>query len=219
MKKSNGIIKLGLAGSVLSFIILIVIPVIYLNAGSSDYLELVRQSLANSSSAALQKTHDNAGLFSTALAVDTLFITAEIPVWLGLFFLLREKNRVNSYIVLVCGLSGAFLDYVQNVVEFTVIRRAGPGAVFSPVLSTVWHAVTIPSYMLAFAAGIVLILSFLNRNAKTIVITASALVFTAGAIAGVFADALYPVSFLWYVIFFAVSGIVLFKRLRNDDSA
>ncbi len=219
MKENNRIIKLGLAGSVISFVILIVILIIFLGAGSSDYMELIRQSLANSSTAALQKIHDNAGPFSTALAVDTLFITAEILVWLGIFFLLLEKNRVYSYIVLVCGLAGAFLDYAQNLVEITVIRQAGPGAVFSSGLNTAWHAVTLPSYLLAFAAGLVIILCFLSNNKKTIVIASLAFVFTITAISGVFIDALYPVSFLWYMTFFAVSGIILFKKIRNDDSA
>jgi len=213
MRKTRIILITGLIGALLAFFSLICILVLHFST-ECDYMTAIESCLKENSPDAVSAVQENRSIFTVIISVDTLFVLAEFFVWFGLSFLIRDRSTAASLAVLIGGLAGAALDFIQNCIEFIVIRMAGPDIIFGRALFSMWNQVTVLSYLLAYAAVIVLVPAVIRKNRKSLLSWSAVLIFTAFAAAGVFIPAVYPVSFLWYVVLFAVSGAVFFRKDR-----
>lgn len=214
MNKNRIIYTTGFIGALAAFIMMIIMLVIHLNI-DCDYMNDLKRCLGAGDPEAAVRIQENAGILSAALGVDTLMLFGQMFVWLGLFVLVKENSIVKAWLVLLGGLAGAALDFVQNCIEFFVIRLAGSVLVFGQAMYSAWNFVTVLSYLAAFAAGLVLISAILKKNRKSIIMCTVSVLFTIAAAAGIFIDVFYPASFLWYVVLFAVSGIVFIQKIRH----
>jgi hypothetical protein len=154
--------------------------------------------------------------FNATLALDTVMIMGEILVLIGLFYLVKEKNPTAGRIVLGCGLAGAFLDFIQNAIEWSFFRGMTLGMKAEPVWYFSWSVSTVLSYIMMFTAGFILVM-ILSQKKLIVILPAS--VFTAAAVAGTFIRSLYIISFAWYVVFFGTAAILFFRTIREKQGS
>ena len=146
--------------------------------------------------------------------IDSIFILTWLGTWFGVSKIIIKKSAISGLIFLVLGFAGGFFDFAENGCVISVLKSFHEGLALTPSWTPVWHFVLDFSYIMPFA-GSFLIIPFLWQEKTTGKIMAVfAFVFTSIAFIGLYFPQLYFLSFLWFLVWAILSGILLYKNSK-----
>ena len=150
-------------------------------------------------------------------AIDSALIIGWLVGWIGVAVLVRERNRWLGGIVLVLGLAGPLLDFLENEISWALIgvsQRSIP----VPVGWLIgWQVVRQLSYLLPFSVAVLAGAGLWGQKTLARVTAGIGTVGVAVALAGLYIPDLWMATQLWWPIWFAALGLLLWQR-RMDFS-
>lgn len=149
-------------------------------------------------------------------AVDEVFIVCWVLSWVALCLLLREENRSLLVFLLTIGLLGPLFDLIENGLVWKMVALLAHGEGGDLHLLGTWQAVRHLSYVVPFAAGVLLLLALYARGALGGIVVAAAALITAVATLGLYLPALEIASYLWWLLFFLLAA---YLQWASGDSA
>lgn len=148
-------------------------------------------------------------------ALDSLFILAWIVAWLGFTFLIRPRSNILSNIALMLGLIGAFLDFTENEILWALVQ--GRQWDVPPQIGwlTVWSVTRQLSYWIAFTAATIIAICLWNQKTLDRIMSLIGTLFVALAALGMYIPNLSAISGIWWLVWFGVGSILLYRRANE----
>jgi hypothetical protein len=150
--------------------------------------------------------------FQVYMVVDTVFVIGEMIAWMGIAALVQTRAHSLGRVVLVIGLLGASLDFVQNAVEWTLIRGQHLGISPQPSWFIVWTIISQLSYLLTYTAAVMTALGLWSKQLLDRVLGVIGGPLIVLAVVGLYVPDWYTLAFLWFFVFFLCAGILLWRR-------
>lgn len=212
MNNARLILRMGSIGAMVATLALIGIVLL---AGLFDlfgYIYLIEEILAKKIELPLTDLSRYTAIFQIYMTTDTVFVIGEMIAWVGLAALIQTRAHPLGRVVLVLGLLGASFDFVQNAIEWTLIRGQHLSVSPQPSWFIAWTVVSQLSYLLTYAAVVMAALSLWSKRPLDRVLCVIGGPLTVFAVVGLYVPDWYTLAFLWYLAFFLCVGILLWRR-------
>lgn len=198
MNNTHLILRIGSIGAMVAILALIGIA---LMSELFDFIYLSEEILA-------QKIE----LPLTDLSRYTVFVIGEMIAWMGIAALVQTRAHSLGRVVLVLGLLSASLDFVQNAIDWSLIRGQHLGTLPQPNWFIVWMIVSQFSYLLTYTAAVMAALGLWSKKPLDRILGIVGGPLTVFAVVGLYVPAWYTLAFLWFFAFFLCAGILLWRR-------
>ncbi|MBI9050820.1 MAG: hypothetical protein JEZ00_15475 [Anaerolineaceae bacterium] len=148
----------------------------------------------------------------TLFILDGLFLLGWILSWVALGKLVHSRLPLFGLLTLIFGLAGALLDFSENSIIWGVIQNFASGAVQSNAWIVSWKAVQHLSYWLPFIGAVFAACALWSKNLldKLTAITGTLLVIP--AVMGLYLPAFAMFSNVWFLLWFAIVAVLLWRR-------
>jgi hypothetical protein len=213
MNNTHLILRIGSIGAMVAVLALIGIVLLAGLFDLFDYTDLIEGILAKKITLSSMDLPRYTISFRGFLMVDTVFVIGEMVAWVGLAALIQARAHPLGRVVLVLGLLGASFDFVQNAVEWTLIRGQHLSISPQPSWFIVWMTVSQLSYLLTYAAAVMTALGLWSKQPLNRVLGVIGGPLTVLAVVGLYVSDWYALAFLWYLAFFLCAGILLWRRV------
>jgi hypothetical protein len=177
-----------------------------------DYTCLIEEILAKKAELSLTDISHYTGIFQIYMVTDTIFVIGEMIAWVGLTALVQTRAHPLGRVVLVLGLLGASLDFVQNAVEWTLIRGQYLSILPQPGWFLIWMVVSQSGYLLTYAATVMAALGLWSKKPLDRVLSVIGGPLIVFAVVGLYVPDWYTLAFLWFFAFFLCASILLWRR-------
>ncbi|MBN1647334.1 MAG: hypothetical protein JW874_04810 [Spirochaetales bacterium] len=214
MEKKNPLLRLGAFGALLTVTAIVAVSVMAM-AVDMDYLKLIGRYFAGYQPLPLQQFITCTDLFRVSLIFDFFLISGQILAWLGLSTLLgRKYPRVFTYVIII-GILGPVLDFVQNSMEWALITGIELNVSVQPSWFFGWTVVTQLSFLLTFAGSFAC--SFMLYESKVLnrLFTAIGTILIVPAVLGLYFSRLCILSLIWYLLWYLCASLLLLKEKRE----
>jgi hypothetical protein len=213
MNNTHVILRMGSIGAMVATLALIGIVLLAGLFDLFDYTRLIEEILAKKIELSSMDLPRYTVSFQGFQMVDTVFVISEMIAWVGLAALIQTRAHPLSRVVLVLGLLGASFDFVQNAVEWTLIRGQHLGISPQPSWFIVWTTVSQLSYLLTYTAAVMTALGLWSKQPLDRVLGVIGGPLTVLAVVGLYVPDWYALAFLWFFAFFLCAGILLWRRV------
>jgi len=158
-----------------------------------------------------------ANLSALMLSLDSIFIIGVILAWLGLGVLTRERAGKMGWLVVFLGVAGALFDFCENQIGWSMVQVRLMDATASingaPIYA--YFIVSALSYLFPFTAAALAGVWLWGDRLRERILTLVGTVLMVPALFGLFVPSLYIASYLWFLLWFGVVGVVLFRESRH----
>jgi hypothetical protein len=144
--------------------------------------------------------------------LDGMFLVGWIASWIGIATLIRTHYPLLSCLTLCFGLAGALLDLTENSIIWGAVQQLQVGSMTTPDWVIPWKVIQQLSYWLPFLGALLAAAGLWSKNLLDRVV---ALIGSAGvlpAVVGLYFPNLSLLSNLWFLIWFASTAILLWRR-------
>jgi len=149
---------------------------------------------------------------ATLFAVDDMFLLGWIAAWIGLAALLRKEHKKISQLTLVIGLAGALLDFSENAIMWSLTQGIAAGTAPPTGWGIAWRVVRHLSYLLPYVAAVIAAIGLWSKGGFGRIAAIIALVAMVPAVVGLYIPALEIVSSVWYLVWFVLLAIHLWRE-------
>jgi hypothetical protein len=158
-----------------------------------------------------------ANLSALMLSLDSIFIIGVILAWLGLGVLTRERAGKMGWVVVLLGVAGALLDFCENQIGWSMIevRLLGSSSPIGSAPIYAYYIVSSLSYLFPFTAAALAGVWLWGERPRERLLTLIGTVLMVPALFGLFVPSLYIASYLWFLLWFGIVGVVLFRESRH----
>jgi hypothetical protein len=215
MNNTHLILRTGSIGAMVAVLALIGIVLLAGLFDLFDYTCLVEEILAKKIELSSMDLPRYTAGFQGLLIVDTVFVISEMIAWVGLAALLQTRAHPLGRVVLVLGLLSASLDFVQNAIDWSLIRGQHLSISPQPGWFVVWTVVSQLSYLLTYAAAVMTALGLWNKKPLNRVLGVIGGPLVVFAVVGLYVPDWYTLAFLWFFCFFLCAGILLWRRAKE----
>ncbi|MCP4153205.1 MAG: hypothetical protein GY757_36075 [bacterium] len=115
-------------------------------------------------------------------------------------------------VVLIIGLIGPLLDFTENEISWALLMAFHGGETISPGSLILWNIIRNLSYLPPLAAAALAAMALWSKKPLDRVMTVIGTVFTLLAVPGLYVSTLYPLTFLWYLLWFSCAALLLWRR-------
>jgi hypothetical protein len=177
-----------------------------------DLADPVEEILAGQLESSLADVDRYIAIVPAYFAIDSILIVGWIVGWMGVAVLVRARNRLLGRVVLVIGLVGPILDFAENEIAWTLIGGHQQGVPVQVGWYLGWKVVRQLSYLIPYAAAAVAGVGLWSEKPLDRVMTGVGTVLVAVALAGLYVPALSLVAYLWWLIWFVCTSLLLWRR-------
>ncbi len=209
MDNTHLILRMGSIGAMVAALALIGIVLL---AGLFDFVYLSEEILAKKIELPLVDLSRYTVIFQVYMVTDTVFVIGEMIAWMGIVALVQTRAHSLGRVVLVLGLLGASLDFVQNAIDWSLIRGQHLSVLPQPSWFVVWMIVSQFSYLLTYTAAVLAALGLWSKQPLDRVLGVIGGPLTVLAVVGLYVPDWYALAFLWFFAFFLCTGILLWRR-------
>ena len=212
MNNTHLILRMGSIGAMVAVLALIGVMLLVGLFDLFDYIYLIEGILAQKIELSSVDLPRYTVSFQVYMVTDTVFVIGEMIAWVGLAALIQTRAHPLGRIVLVMGLLGASFDFVQNAIEWTLIRSQHLGVSPQPSWFIAWTVVSQLSYLLIYAVAVMVSLGLWSKKPLDRVLGVIGGPLTVLAVVGLYVPDWYALAFLWFFAFFLCAGILLWRR-------
>lgn len=209
MTKSQRIFRVGAIAAGLSTLMLVMIAFVVLPCRMSyPGVEALSGELTLSSGDLESYLH----AMQTLFILDGIFLPGWIISWAGIAEIVSSRYRILGIMTLVFGLVGALLDIGENSIVWGGIQNLQEGRPLNGEWIITWKAVQHMSYWLPFIGAVFAAFGLWSVRTldKIAAIIGSVLVIV--AIFGLYWPGLSLLPNLWFLLWFACSGLLLWRH-------
>ena len=209
--KTRVILQMGALGFAVSTVMFFAIVVILIPFNFADPIDEI---MAGQVDPATDIFSQYVTILPTYYAIDNVFIVGWIVGWVGISVLVGKRNRVLGSIILVLGLAGPLLDFLENEISWTLI------SVYEPVTRVPldwyvgWRIIRQLSYILPYCVAVLVGISLWGEKTLDRVTTGVGLIGVV-ALVGMYVPALWVGSHVWWPIWFATLSLLLWQRGKD----
>ncbi len=145
-------------------------------------------------------------------SIDDVFLLGWVIAWIGLAALLRKEHAEISKLTLVIGLAGALLDFSENAIMWSLTQGIAAGAAPAIGWGIGWRVVRHLSYLLPYVAAVIAMIGLWADGGFGRIAAIIALVALLPAIVGLYVPAIEIVSSVWYLVWFVLLAIHLWRE-------
>ena len=200
---------LGFAVSTLMFFALVVI------LSSFNFADPVDEILTGQVDPATDIFSQYATILPVYYAMDNVFIVGWIVGWVGVTVLVGERNRVLGSIILVLGMAGPLLDFLENEISWTLISVYQPATQAPLDWYVGWRIVRQLSYIISYSVATLVGISLWSRKTLDRVTTGVGTIGVVIALMGMYIPALWVGAHLWWPVWFVTLSLLLWRRRRG----
>jgi hypothetical protein len=209
MKASPQIFRIGALGAGFSTLMLIGMAFIALPRGMSyPGLEALTGQLMLSGAEQAQYFNGMRLIF----VLDGIFLAGWLLSWVGLSTLVRSRLPLFGLLTLFFGLAGALCDFTENSIIWGVLQQYSAGLLNESTWVIFWKAVQHISYWLPFLGAVFAACGLWSKNTLDKITALCGTVLVIPAILGLYFPALAMLANAWFLIWFAVVAILLWRR-------
>jgi hypothetical protein len=147
----------------------------------------------------------------TLFTLDGMFLLGWVAAWIGLAALLREKHAELSKLTLIIGLAGALLDFTENAIMWALVQGIAGGTAPPIGWGIAWRVIRHLSYLLPFIAAVIAMIGLWADGGFGRIAAIIALAAMLPAIAGLYVPAIEIVSSVWFLVWFVLVAIHLWR--------
>jgi len=151
--------------------------------------------------------------------VDGIFLIGWIIAWLGIAALVGTRARLLGSLTLVLGLAGAFFDFTENGIVWALVQGLRLNLSPQPGWLIAWQAIQHLSFWLPYAAAAVAALGLWSRKPLDRVVAVAGTLLVVLAAPGLYVPSLSLLASLWFLIWFACSSLLLWRRAAEWPAA
>ncbi|MBN1120702.1 MAG: hypothetical protein JXJ17_06460 [Anaerolineae bacterium] len=145
-------------------------------------------------------------------SIDDIFLLGWVIAWIGLAALLKKEHEKIAQLTLVVGLVGALLDFSENAIMWSLTQGIAAGVVPATGWGIAWRVVRHLSYLLPYVAAVIAMIGLWAEGGLGRIAAIIALVALIPAIVGLYVPALEIVSSVWYLVWFVLLAIHLWRE-------
>lgn len=209
MHNTHLILRIGSIGAMVAILALIGIA---LMSELFGFVYLSEEILAQNIELPLTGLARYTVIFQVYMVTDTVFVIGEMIAWMGIAALVQTRARSLGRVVRILGLLGASLDFVQNAIDWSLIRGQHLGTLPQPSWFVVWTIVSQFSYLLTYTAAAMAALGLWGKKPLDRVLGVIGGPLIVFAVVGLYVPDWYAMTFLWFFCFFLCAGILLWRR-------
>jgi hypothetical protein len=209
MDNAHLILRMGSIGAMVAILALIGIA---LMSELFGFVYLSEEILAQKIELPLTDLSRYTVVFQVYMVIDTVFVIGEMIAWMGIAALVQTRAHSLGRVVLVLGLLGASLDFVQNAIDWSLIRGQHLSVLPQPSWFVVWTIVSQFSYLLTYTAAVMAALGLWGKKPLDRVLGVIGGPLIVFAVVGLYVPDWYVLAFLWFLAFFLCAGILLWRR-------
>ena len=146
------------------------------------------------------------------LIIETLFIILWFIGWVGIGLLVKVKNKTIGNIVLITGLLGPLLDFLENAFIWGMIKQLEIGIPAASNSFVLYSISSQMSYFFPFTAAVLASVYLLKKSIPNIIMFAVCSVFIVPAIFSMYIPELHILKVVWFLLFFIASAMLLLKE-------
>lgn len=144
--------------------------------------------------------------------VDTFFIIGWIMSWIGISTLIYSRVEIIGIIVLGFGLLGALFDFTENEIFLSLLKNYQFNTFTQPVWLVAWNIIRKLSYLLPFSGAAMAAMGLWSNKFLDRMMSLIGTIYTVIAVSGLYINALYPLTYLWFLFWFIGSAFLLWRR-------
>ena len=212
MIETRRILRFGAAGATLSSLLLLAMAFVSLPA-AMEYPGLA----ALTGQVSLSPGELDAYLVGMRLlfTLDGLFLTGWLIAWLGIATLVRSRSPLFGWLTLAFGLAGALFDFAENSLILGALQSLqATGTPFGDWV-VAWKAVQHMSYWLPFLGAVFASLGLWSNRPLDRALMFIGTLGVAVAAVGLYFPALSLASNAWFLLWFTVSALLLWRRANE----
>ncbi len=148
--------------------------------------------------------------------LDGFFLTGWLVAWVGLFHLLRSRAPFFGWLSLALGLVGALFDFGENSLVWGVMQNFQAGEPLDTGWVIGWQAIRHLSYWLPFLGALFAAPSLWRGRWLEKVAACVGSVLLIPAVAGLYFPNFSLIANLWFLLWFAAIGLLLWQSAREN---
>ena len=151
--------------------------------------------------------------FQLIQAFDCVFIIGWFISWVSVAALVRARIRLLGDVALFLGLiGGPFLDFVENEIIWAVLQALQLGISPSPDWFLAWKIAHRLSFWLPYTAGVMVAFGIWSEKPLDRAVSIAIVLFTVLGAAGMHIPSLRLLGSGWFIIWFVLSSVLLWRR-------
>ncbi|MBN1882886.1 MAG: hypothetical protein JW885_11980 [Deltaproteobacteria bacterium] len=217
MNGKRHLLASGAVGALVAVIMLVVMAVFAVGFWPLEVEFPGMEILTGEVPMAPDKFIEFANLSALMLSLDSIFIIGVVLAWLGLGVLTRERAGKMGWLVVILGVTGAILDFCENQIGWSMVqvRLMGASAPVDAVPIYAYFIISALSYLFPFTAAALAGVWLWGERIRERLLTLVGTVLMVPALFGLFVPSLSVASFMWFLVWFGVVGVVLFQESRH----
>ena len=209
--KTKVVLQIGALGFAVSTVMFFAILVIL---SPFDFADPVDEILAGQVDPATDIFRQYMTILPTYYAIDNVFIVGWVVGWVGVTVLVGKRNRVLGSIILVLGMAGPLLDFLENEISWTVISVYEPVARVPLDWYVGWRIIRQLSYIFPYCVAALVGISIWSERTLDRVTTGVGMIGVV-ALVGMYIPVLWVGSHLWWPIWFVTLSLLLWRRGKD----
>jgi len=200
---------LGFVVSVLMFFALVVI------VSPFNFADPVYEILTNQVNTTTDTFDQYMKILPAYYVIDNILIVGWIIGWVGITILVGKRSQTLGIIVLVLGLAGPVLDFLENEISWTLISVYQSTASVPTNWYVGWRVTRQMSYILPYSVATLVGIGLWSRQTLDRVVTGVGTIGVAIALMGMYMPAWWLGAQLWWPVWFVCLGLSLWQRNRD----
>lgn len=150
--------------------------------------------------------------------VDNIFVIGWIIGWIGLSVLIYTRVKIIGGIVLMFGLLGAFFDFTENEIFLSLLKNYQFNVSAYPFGLIVWNIIREWSYLLPFSGASIAAMGLWSNKFLDRMMSLIGTIYSVIALSGLYIKVLYPLTYIWFLLWFSGSACLLWRRAAKWPS-
>ena len=208
------VVKAGAYGFAAAAISFVVIAILAMTANFADPFDEI---LSGRIVPGADEFNNYISLLPALHIADNLLIFGWIAGWIGASILIGKRYRAFGKIILVLGLIGPLLDFLENEISWALVDIFARETGTPPDLYALWKIVRSVSYIVPYCAAILAGIGIWDKRPFDKIIACISSIGAVMAMPGIYIPGIWIISQAWWLIWFASLSIYIFRRAKNAD--
>ncbi len=205
--KTRFIVDTGALGFMLSTVMFFCLAIIWWLVGFVDPIEEI---LTGQVAPATDLFNQYLIILPVYYLFDNILVCGWLIGWVGIALLVRKRDQFFGNTILVLGMAGPILDFLENIIAWALISAFQQTGQVSPDWLIGWQVIRKLSFVIPYSVAVMVGVGLWSRNTLDRVTTG---IGTIGVVLAFAGDYFFPVvAMLWWPVWFFNLGLLLLRR-------
>jgi len=205
--KTRFIIDTGALGFMLAVVMFFSLGTIWWLVGFIDPIEAI---LTGKVAPGTDLFNQYSSILPLYYLFDNILVCGWLVGWVGIALLVRKRDQFFGNTILVLGMAGPILDFLENIIAWALISVCQQTGQVSPDWLIGWQVIRKLSFVIPYSVAVILGVGMWSMKTLD---RATAVIGTIGVVLALAGDYFFPlVAMLWWPVWFFNLGLLLWRR-------